>query len=89
MEPNDDLQLRNLLREWQVQTPPSLEKRVLTPRQGWWHFLLTGYVRVPVPVAVCLLLLMGAAAWRTARPTGMMAPCTASAPVLCAGGSKC
>jgi hypothetical protein len=56
MEPNDDPQLRNVLREWQVEDAPrSLDERVervLGPRRSWWRMLVGGSVRVPVPVLV-------------------------------------
>ena len=63
MEPDDDLQLHKLLREWEApNAPPSLEGRVLGRRTSWWRFLLTGQIRVPVPVglaAVAALIAMG------------------------------
>jgi hypothetical protein len=53
MEPNDDPQLRKVLREWQVpDPPPSLDARVLGGRRTWLRFLLTGQIRVPVPVGL-------------------------------------
>ena len=56
MEPNEDPQLRNLLREWQVpDAPASLDARVLGRRRAWWHFLLTGQIRVPVPVGLAVM----------------------------------
>ena len=65
MEPTDDLKLNELLKEWQVPgAPPSLDARVLARREKWWSFLLTGSIRVPVPVGVAIatiLLLMGVA----------------------------
>ena len=65
MEPTDDLKLNELLKEWQVPgAPPSLDARVLARREKWWSFLLTGAIRVPVPVGVAIatiLLLMGVA----------------------------
>jgi hypothetical protein len=65
MEPTDDLKLNELLKEWQVPgAPPSLDARVLARREKWWSFLLTGWIRVPVPVGVAIatiLLLMGVA----------------------------
>jgi len=71
MEPNDDRELRSLLREWQVPSiPSSLEERVLAVRRPWWRFLLNGYIRVPVPLACCIALLLTAAeVWRWTRPT--------------------
>lgn len=65
MEPKDDLQLREILREWQVEDPPaSLDARVLGARPVWWRFLIRGSMRVPVPVALACamaLTLMGTA----------------------------
>ena len=53
MEPMDDPQLKKLLSEWQVENaPPSLDQRVLPPRQPWWRMLIGGSVRVPVPVLI-------------------------------------
>jgi hypothetical protein len=83
---DDDVQLRGLLREWQVpNAPPSMEQRVLgsrgkAPRQppqqhAWWRFLFSGYIRVPVSVACGLAILLTAAAWKFAvQPP---APCVA------------
>jgi hypothetical protein len=56
MEPENDPQLSKLLREWKVpDAPPSLDRRVLGQRQSWWSFLLTGTIRIPVPVAIAIL----------------------------------
>jgi hypothetical protein len=88
MQPNDDqhedVQLRNLLREWQApETPASLERRVLgsgalgalEKPQAWWRFLVNGYIRVPVSVACALAVLLMVAMWRVSiRPP---APCVA------------
>ena len=70
MEPNDDRQLSRLLREWQVPPPsPSLEERVLGAHRTWWRLLLSGHIRVPVPIAAsCLIALIAAGAWRWAKP---------------------
>jgi hypothetical protein len=55
MEPDNDPQFRELLKEWQVAgAPPSLDERVLGKRGRWWEFLLTGSIRVPVPAFVAL-----------------------------------
>jgi len=65
MEPTDDPKLSKLLREWQVSgAPASLDARVLGARKGWWRFLLTGSIRIPVPVGVAIaaILLMMATA---------------------------
>lgn len=76
MEPNNDQDLRSLLREWQVPSmSSSIEERVLTAHRPWWRFLLNGYVRVPVPLACCIVLLLAAAeAWRWTRPARTVVP---------------
>jgi len=65
MEPTDDAKLSELLREWRApDAPQSLDARVLGARKMWWSFLLTGSIRVPVPVGVAIaatLLAMAAA----------------------------
>ena len=81
---HDDEQLRALLREWQLpsHTPLSLEQRVLGSRgrqsrqsQTWWRFLFSGYIRVPVPVACGLAVLLTMAVWRFAAQAP--SPCVA------------
>ena len=58
----------------------------------WWRFLLTGSIRVPVPVALGLAMLMTFGAWRAAR-TDTMAPCISEskppASVACPAGMRC
>jgi hypothetical protein len=94
MEPNNDPQLRSLLKEWQApDTPASLEQRVLGRRDSWWHFLLRGYIRVPVPVVCCLGVLMAAGVWES-RLAGKVGTCLAvsserPAAAVCPVGSKC
>ena len=64
MEPQDDPELSKVLKEWRVTgAPPSLDTRVLGRRTAWWSFVLTGSIRVPVPVGIALaaLVLMMAA----------------------------
>jgi hypothetical protein len=64
----DDPQLTELLRSWRVpNAPPSLDARVSGVRRNWWAFLLTGSIRVPVPVGIAtlvILLAMGGALLR-------------------------
>ena len=75
MEPENDFELRSLLKEWTAPPlPPSLERRVL--RRSWWRVLLGGYIRVPIPVACGLAILMIATAWHRARPQPP-SPCVA------------
>jgi hypothetical protein len=65
MTPEDDSKLRELLHEWQLPDgPASLDARVLGRRKPWWSLLLTGSVRLPVPVAIVItaaLLVMAVA----------------------------
>jgi hypothetical protein len=71
MEPGDDPKLGELLKEWRVTgAPPSLDERVLGRPKPWWSFLLTGSLRIPVPVGVAIaaLLLVMAAALLRQRP---------------------
>jgi hypothetical protein len=59
VEPTDDTKLSELLKEWQVPgAPPSLDARVLARRERWWSFLLTGSIRVPVPVGVAIAAIL-------------------------------
>lgn len=56
MERNDDPRLRELLREWVVPgAPPSLDERVFGRARAPWRFLLSGSIRVPIPVCVAAL----------------------------------
>jgi hypothetical protein len=62
---DDDKKLSELLKAWQLPgAPASLDARVLGPRTPWWKLLLTGTIRIPVPVAFALaaaLVVMGIA----------------------------
>jgi hypothetical protein len=63
MKPDEDRELKGLLREWSVpDAPPSLDRRVLGGRQSsrepWWRFLLSGSIRIPVPVGVAFTALL-------------------------------
>jgi hypothetical protein len=85
MNPNDDL--KGLLKEWEAPAPSAaLTKRVLgAARDPWWGFFWRGYIRVPVPLACCLGLLMGVGVWRFARTVDGSGHCVAS----CTNGAKC
>jgi hypothetical protein len=94
MQPNDDLrdddlqddaQLRQVLQEWQAPaTPRALEQRVLASRDPWWRFFINGYIRVPVPVACCVAVVVIFAAWRSVKPSGAGTPCSIAAqPSIC------
>jgi hypothetical protein len=78
MEPADDPKLSSLLREWQApNAPQSLDARVLGPRRKWWSFLLTGSIRVPIPVGLAfaaILVVMAAALLRQTTPAPAPSP---------------
>ena len=75
MEPNNDAELHDLLREWQIpQLPTSLEERVLRRQGRWWRFLLKGSIHVPLPLAVCFAGLLTILAWELARLSNRPAP---------------
>lgn len=65
---DDDKKLSQLLKEWQLPgAPASLDARILGPRKPWWKLLLTGSIRIPVPVAFAIaaaLVVMGIALLR-------------------------
>jgi fatty acid desaturase len=63
MEPLNDNELRDLLRQWEAPAAPQhLERRIFgEPRkQPWYRWLLTGSIRVPVPVFALLLVVWSA-----------------------------
>jgi len=69
MENDDDSKLSELLREWRVpDAPRPLDERVLGPHKPWWRFLLTGSIRIPVPVGVALAVLLFWMAGALLRP---------------------
>src|ERR1039458_9881787 len=78
MEPDNDPQLHQLLREWKApNAPPSLEERVLGRRISWWRFLLTGQIRVPAPLAIAMvaaLIAMGVFLVRDRGRAAVVAP---------------
>ena len=55
MEPLNDDELNDLLRQWQAPSAPArLDARVL----GRWRWLLTGTIRVPLPVGLAAALIL-------------------------------
>jgi hypothetical protein len=75
MEPfeQDELsqqELNDLLKEWQAPAPPRHLRTALFPEISlpWWRRLWTASIRVPLPVACCLALLLAVAVWRVALP---------------------
>lgn len=63
MEPLNDNELRDLLRLWEAPAaPPHLERRIFggLRKPPWYLWLLTGWIRVPVPALVLLLAMLSA-----------------------------
>ena len=94
LDPERDEELSRLLHRWSAPVvPEGMDERVLaawrreTGREPWWSRLFTASVRVPVPVAVGMLMLLIVTAVLALRPVN--APPTAgtagpSAPVQAA-----
>jgi hypothetical protein len=77
MEPGDDRELHDLLKEWRVTgAPRSLDQRVLQRRAPWWRALLKGSIRIPVPMALAaaVILFLLTAALLTRKPAAEPAP---------------
>jgi hypothetical protein len=69
MEPFDDRELKRLLQEWEAPgAPPELERRVLRPRRGWWQWLMTGSIRIPVPACLGAIALLAILWGYSGRP---------------------
>jgi hypothetical protein len=58
MEPLSDKELSQILEQWKAPgAPPNLETpRLPQAHQGWWRWLMTGSIRIPVPVGVAILI---------------------------------
>jgi hypothetical protein len=68
MEPLDDKDLKDLLGQWEAPPAPrGLWRRIDSRRGSWWTWLLTGSIRVPVPVGAAIVVL--AAAWIYSTPS--------------------
>ena len=72
MEPMNDDEVSRALTEWQAPTTPAgLERRILArvrPKRRLLGWLLTGSMRVPVPVALCLGAILLMLALRQPKP---------------------
>ena len=59
MEPLDEGELKELLNRWEAPVAPrTMKMRVSPPPLSRWHWLLSGTVRVPVPVALGIAALL-------------------------------
>jgi len=57
MEPLNEQELNELLQQWQAPgAPPSLARKVLLRRSSWWRWMVTGSIRIPVPLGIAVLL---------------------------------
>ena len=64
MEPLDDKELNQLLRQWDAPAAPSSLRNKVAPTPMSWHrWLLTGTIRVPVPVGVAAALILSVWMW--------------------------
>ena len=65
-----DSELDALLREWK--TPPLAArlraKLFAAPRADWWHRFWGASIRIPIPAAACILVLLALGAWRWLTP---------------------
>jgi len=59
MEPLDDKELSQLLQRWESPgAPPELRKKLPVRRPSLWQWLLTGSIRIPVPVGLAAVVLL-------------------------------
>ena len=75
MEPIDPRELSSeeldsMLPEWQTPRAPAHLRAALFPQAGrpWWLSVWTGSIRVPVPVACALAVVMALVVWRAWTP---------------------
>jgi hypothetical protein len=77
MQPLDDEELNGLLKEWRApMAPASLERRVLARPVSPWRWLVTGSIRIPVPlgIAAVVLLVLWVVFGQTAPPPAVQVP---------------
>jgi hypothetical protein len=65
-----DRELDSVLPEWKAPVAPAQLRAALFPEvpRPWWRRLWTGSIRVPVPVACLLAVVLVLAAWRWLTP---------------------
>ena len=57
MEPLDEDELNQLLRQWEAPAaPPTLRQRVFPEQKSLWAWLLKGEIRVPVPAVAAAII---------------------------------
>jgi hypothetical protein len=55
MEPIDDRELNQLLQEWKAPQVPHTLRPPRSPRPTPWRWLLTGSIRIPVPIGIAIV----------------------------------
>ena len=59
MEPLNDDELQQLIPSWKAPgTPDGMHSRIFGTRRSRWAWLMTGAVRVPVPVCAAIVLVL-------------------------------
>ena len=82
MEPLEDRELTDkeldgLLCQWKTPPPPPGLRAAIfgVPAASWWRRIWTASIRVPAPVAACLLILLALGAWLWVKqPSGNSPP---------------
>lgn len=70
MEPLNDNELNQLLRKWEAPSAPAtLKERIFPEQKSWWRWLLTGTVRVPVPIALAAAVLLALLIHYSSKPS--------------------
>lgn len=67
MEQLNDFELNKLLREWKAPDAPSTLRPPSSPRP-LWKWLLTGSIRIPVPLSAAVALILLALTVQALRP---------------------
>lgn len=63
-------ELDRLLREWKARpAPEGLRRKVFPARERWWRGFWSTSIRVPLPVACCLLIVLAVMAWQRRVPS--------------------
>ena len=56
MEPLDEKELNQLLQRWEAPAAPNELRERLAPPAPSWRWLLTGSIRIPVPVGLAIIV---------------------------------
>ncbi|MEP6963187.1 MAG: hypothetical protein ABI995_13990 [Acidobacteriota bacterium] len=90
MKRDDDDQFRVLLREWKTpEASATFEQRVMRARGFSWAGFWQGSIRVPLPVAGCLVVLMALGAWKYSETVPLFSSCAGTVSPVCSPNTKC